>query len=216
MTSLLIADDQKLIRAGLRMLFDSTDGVDVVGEAVNGVEAVALSAELDPEVVLMDLRMPGLDGIGATRQIVGSGRRARILVLTTFDDDEPLYPALAAGAAGFLVKDTEPADLVRAVRRVADGEMVFSPELLARVVDRAVASGQTESIGLADIALTGRETDVLELVAEGLSNAEIGERLHLSVTTVKTHVASLLAKTGADNRVKLAVYFLRSAPPPSG
>ncbi|NMO02310.1 response regulator transcription factor [Gordonia sp. TBRC 11910] len=217
MTTVLIVDDQKLIRAGLRMLFESTDGLDVAAEASNGVEAVALSAELDPDVILMDLRMPGLDGIGATRQIVGSGRRARILVLTTFDDDEHLYPALAAGASGFVVKDTEPAELVRAVRRVAEGEMVFSPELLARVVDRAVTSGQAQAGAADDVSLTARERDVLALVAEGMSNAEIAQRLHLSITTVKTHVANLLSKTGADNRVRLAVYHLRrGSHPPLG
>lgn len=209
MTTILIVDDQKLVRAGLRMLCESAAGVAVVGEAANGVEAVSLSAQLDPDVILMDLRMPGLDGIEATEQIVGSARHGRILVLTTFDDDDHLYPALAAGASGFLVKDTEPAELLAAIRRIADGEMVFSPQLLRRVVERASAPGRPEPAA-ATAALTARERDVLALIAEGMSNAEIANDLHLSVTTVKTHVANLMAKTGCDNRVRLAIYYIRT------
>ncbi|MFW0791161.1 response regulator [Gordonia sp. CPCC 205333] len=210
MIGVLIADDQKLVRAGLRMLCESAPDIEILGEAGNGVEAVAQSAELDPDVILMDLRMPGLDGIGATEQIAGTARRGRILVLTTFDDDDHLYPALAAGASGFVVKDSEPAELLVAIRRVADGEMVFSPVLLQRVVDRAVSTGRTEKVADEQISLTGRETEVLGFVAEGMSNGEIAERLHLSVTTVKTHVANLLSKTGCDNRVRLAIFHLRS------
>ncbi|MGC5254999.1 response regulator [Gordonia sp. DT218] len=210
MTGVLIVDDQKLVRAGLRMLCESARDVEVLGEAANGVEAVAQSAELDPDVILMDLRMPGLDGIGATEQIVRSGRRCRILVLTTFDDDDHLYPALAAGASGFLVKDTDPAELLDAIHRVAEGEMVFSPQLLQRVVQRAVVSGRADARVAAPVPLTARESEVLALVADGLSNAEIAARLHLSVTTVKTHVASLMSKTGYDNRVRLAIFFWRS------
>lgn len=205
----LIVDDQRLVRAGLRMLCESADDIEVMAEATNGVEAIALAAELDPDVILMDLRMPGLDGIGATQQIVKSGRGARILVLTTFDDDDHLYPALAAGAAGFLVKDTEPSELLDGIRRTAEGEMVFSPELLRRVVDRAVLGGQAESTVVAAVPLTDRETQVLALVAEGKSNQEIADALHLGVTTVKTHVANLMSKTGCDNRVRLAVYYLQ-------
>lgn len=205
----LIVDDQRLVRAGLRMLCESADGIEVIGEASNGVEAIALAAERDPDVVLMDLRMPGLDGIGATQQIVKSGRGARILVLTTFDDDDHLYPALAAGASGFLVKDTEPSELLDGIRRTAEGEMVFSPELLRRVVDRAVLGGQAESAVVEAVPLTDRETQVLALVAEGKSNQEIADALHLGVTTVKTHVANLMSKTGCDNRVRLAVYYLQ-------
>lgn len=205
----LIVDDQRLVRAGLRMLCESADGIEVVGEASNGVEAIALAAEFDPDVILMDLRMPGLDGIGATQQIVKSGRGARILVLTTFDDDDHLYPALAAGASGFLVKDTEPSELLDGIRRTAEGEMVFSPELLRRVVDRAVLGGQAESTVVETVPLTDRETQVLALVAEGKSNQEIADALHLGVTTVKTHVANLMSKTGCDNRVRLAVYYLQ-------
>ncbi|MCJ0903497.1 response regulator transcription factor [Rhodococcus sp. ARC_M6] len=209
MIGVLIVDDQRLVRAGLRMLCESADDIEVMAEATNGVEAIALAAELDPDVILMDLRMPGLDGIGATQQIVKSGRGARILVLTTFDDDDHLYPALAAGAAGFLVKDTEPSELLDGIRRTAEGEMVFSPELLRRVVDRAVLGGQAESTVVAAVPLTDRETQVLALVAEGKSNQEIADALHLGVTTVKTHVANLMSKTGCDNRVRLAVYYLQ-------
>ncbi|NMM84248.1 DNA-binding response regulator [Rhodococcus sp. SRB_17] len=209
MIGVLIVDDQRLVRAGLRMLCESADGIEVVGEASNGVEAIALAAEFDPDVILMDLRMPGLDGIGATQQIVKSGRGARILVLTTFDDDDHLYPALAAGASGFLVKDTEPSELLEGIRRTAEGEMVFSPELLRRVVDRAVLGGQAESTVVETVPLTDREAQVLALVAEGKSNQEIADALHLGVTTVKTHVANLMSKTGCDNRVRLAVYYLQ-------
>ncbi|MGG7102902.1 response regulator [Rhodococcus sp. 24CO] len=209
MIGVLIVDDQRLVRAGLRMLCTAAEGMTVSGEASNGVEAVALAAELDPDVILMDLRMPGLDGIGATQQIVSSGRRARILVLTTFDDDDHLYPALAAGASGFLVKDTEPAELLGAIRRIAEGEMVFSPELLRRVVNRAVI-GAPDTAVTESVSLTARESEVLALVAEGKSNQEIGDALHLGVTTVKTHVANLMSKTGCDNRVRLAVYHLQN------
>ncbi|GAB20442.1 putative two-component response regulator [Gordonia effusa NBRC 100432] len=210
MIGLLIADDQKLVRAGLRMLCDSAPDINILGEAANGVEAVARSAELDPDVILMDLRMPGLDGIGATEQIARAGRHGRILVLTTFDDDDHLYPALAAGASGFVVKDSEPADLLAAIRRVADGEMVFSPTLLQRVVDRAISTGSAETVAAQQVSLTDREAEVLGLVAEGMSNGEVAEHLHISVTTVKTHVANLMSKTDCDNRVRLAIYYLRS------
>ena len=210
MIAVLVVDDQRLVRAGLRMLCTAAEDMTVSGEASNGIEAVALAAELDPDVILMDLRMPGLDGIGATRQIVKSGRRARILVLTTFDDDDHLYPALAAGASGFLVKDTEPAELLGAIRRTADGDMVFSPELLRRVVDRAVAGSDPGTAATEEVSLTGRESQVLALVAEGKSNQEIADALHVGVTTVKTHVANLMSKTGCDNRVRLAVYYLQN------
>ncbi|MFT0611330.1 response regulator [Rhodococcus qingshengii] len=210
MISVLIVDDQRLVRAGLRMLCAAAEDMTVAGEASNGVEAVALAAELDPDVILMDLRMPGLDGIGATQQIVKAGHRARILVLTTFDDDDHLYPALAAGASGFFVKDTEPAELLGAIRRIAEGEMVFTPELLRRVVDRAVIGGIADTAATEKVPLTDRESQVLALVAEGKSNQEIADTLHLGVTTVKTHVANLMSKTGCDNRVRLAVYHLQN------
>lgn len=203
-TRVLIADDQRLVRAGLRMLCESSPGVEVVGEAADGAQAVRLAAELAPDVILMDLRMPGVDGITAIGQVLSARAEAKILVLTTFDDDDHLYPALAAGAAGFLVKDTDPAELIAAVRRVAAGDFVLSPHLLQRLVSRAVDAHAPD--GPVAVPLTAREEDVLPLVVEGLSNQEIADRLHLGVTTVKTHVANLMDKLGAQNRVQLAVY----------
>lgn len=210
MITVLVVDDQRLVRAGLRMLCESDEQLCVVGEASNGVDAVAYSAQHCPDIVLMDLRMPGLDGIGATRQIVRSGRGARVLVLTTFDDDDHLYPALDAGAAGFLVKDTEPAEVLRAIHRAAEGEMVFSPEVLRRVVTRAVDGG-SGTPQIESVPLTEREAEVLELVADGKSNQEIARSLHLGITTVKSHVANLMSKTGCDNRVRLAIHHLRTS-----
>ena len=208
MIRLLIVDDQRLVRAGLRMLCESTEDIDVVGEGSNGAEAIRLAAELAPDVILMDLRMPGLDGIEATRQIVRSGSASKVLVLTTFDDDSHLYPALSAGAAGFLVKDTAPADLAEAIRRVVNGDLPFSPSLLRRIVDRAVEEGRAvERVDV--VELSPRESEVLGLVGEGLGNQEIADHLHLGVSTVKSHVASLLAKTGCNNRVRLAVWAYR-------
>lgn len=203
-TRVVIADDQRLVRAGLRMLCDSTEDIEVVAEASDGAQAVRATAELMPDVVLMDLRMPGVDGITATEQIRSARADSKILVLTTFDDDEHLYPALAAGASGFLVKDTEPSELLTAVRRVAAGELVLSAHVLQRLVLRAVDTRGTAAGE--PVPLTEREEDVLPLVIEGLSNQEIAARLHLGVTTVKTHVANLMTKLGAQNRVQLAVY----------
>lgn len=210
MIRVLVVDDQRLVRAGLRMLIDSTDDIEVVGEGANGADALRLAAELSPDVILMDLRMPGLGGVDATRHIRAGGSPAKVLVLTTFDDDEHLYPALAAGAAGFLVKDTAPAELLAAIRRVVDGDLPFSPALLRRLVDRAVETGpeQDPVTGTAH-ALTPREGEVLALVGEGLSNQEIADRLHLGVSTVKSHVANLMDKTGCDNRVRLALHAHR-------
>lgn len=203
-TRVLIADDQRLVRAGLRMLCESADGIEVVGEAADGAQTIRLSAELAPDVILMDLRMPGVDGITATRQVLSARPESKILIITTFDDDDHLYPALAAGAAGFLVKDTTPADLVAAIRRTATGDFTLSPHLLQRLVSRAVDARPV--VGSAAVALTAREEDVLPLVVEGLSNQEIAYRLHLGITTVKTHVANLMSKLGAQNRVQLAVF----------
>ncbi|MBF6180611.1 response regulator transcription factor [Nocardia otitidiscaviarum] len=205
----LLADDQRLVRAGLRMLLESTSDLTVVGEAADGAEAVRLCAGLTPDLVLMDLRMPGVDGVRATAQITRAHPGVRVLVLTTFDDDDHLYPALAAGAAGYLVKDTAPADLLAAVRRTVDGDMLFSPTLIRRLVDRALSA---DSPDLPTVDLTPREREVLRLVGEGWSNQEIAERLHLGATTVKTHVANLMSKTGCDNRVRLAVFAHRADP----
>ncbi|MFJ4092262.1 response regulator [Kitasatospora sp. NPDC089913] len=210
MIHILVADDQPLVRMGLRMLFEQAPDIDILGEADNGAEAVRLAERLRPDVVLMDLRMPLMDGITATRRILAGCPVTRVVALTTFDDDDHLYPALAAGACGFLVKDTPPAELVDAVRRAADGEAPFSRDALDRLVSRAVDARAGASPGTrADVpaapAITPREREVLGLIGSGLSNKEIADRLHMGVTTVKTHVANLMAKTGRDNRIRLAV-----------
>jgi DNA-binding NarL/FixJ family response regulator len=204
----VLVDDQQLVRAGLRMLCDSAEDVEVVAEAHNGSEAVRRAAQLVPDVMLMDLRMPGMDGIEATRRILAARPSARIVVLTTFDDDDHLYPALAAGACGFLVKDAAPAELLDAVRRAAAGDSPFSPDVLRRVVHQAVATRPSRR-KVPTVDLSPREGEVLELVGAGLSNGEIAERMRIGVTTVKTHIASLMAKTGAPNRVRLAVFAVQ-------
>ncbi|MFB8282148.1 response regulator [Nocardia colli] len=207
----LIVDDQHLVRAGLRMLCQTDDGLDVVGEAATGTDAVRLAEQLTPDVILMDLRMPGMDGIRATAAILANRPTARVLALTTFDDDDHLYPALAAGACGFLVKDASPTDLLDGIHRAAAGDHPFSPDILRRVVDSALAA-RTVPPPRAPVApegLTTRESEVLALVAEGLANADIADRLHLGVTTVKTHITNLMAKTGTTNRVQLAVLGVR-------
>ncbi|MEU8261923.1 response regulator transcription factor [Micromonospora sp. NPDC048999] len=204
MIRVLLVDDQHLIRAGLRMLCDAQPDIEVVGEADNGRDAISLAARLVPDVVVMDLRMPGVDGITATSRILAERPATRVLVLTTFDDDDHLYPALTAGACGFLLKDAPPADLLAGVRRAAAGDSPFSQEVLQRLVQRAVharAGAPRPMTGL-----TVREQDVLNLVAEGLSNTEIADRLHIGVTTVKTHITSLMNKTGSPNRVRLALF----------
>ncbi|MEU4480987.1 response regulator transcription factor [Micromonospora sp. NPDC023966] len=203
MIRVLLVDDQHLIRAGLRMLCDAQPDLEVVGEADNGREAIALAGRLLPDVVVMDLRMPGVDGITATSRILADRPATRVLVLTTFGDDDHLYPALTAGACGFLLKDAPPTDLLDGVRRAAAGDSPFSPEVLRRLVQRAVHA-RAETPGPVP-GLTTRERDVLNLVAEGLSNTEIADRLHIGVTTVKTHITSLMTKTNSPNRVRLAL-----------
>ncbi|MFD6563643.1 response regulator [Micromonospora profundi] len=204
MIRVLLVDDQHLIRAGLRMLCEAQPDIEVVGEADNGRDAVTLAARLVPDVVVMDLRMPGVDGITATTRILAERPAARVLVLTTFGDDDHLYPALTAGACGFLLKDAPPTELLDGIRRAATGDSPFSPEVLQRLVQRAVHSrvGTPRPVH----GLTAREQDVLALVAEGLTNAEIAERLHIGVTTVKTHITSLMTKTDSPNRVRLALF----------
>ncbi|MFJ8015496.1 response regulator [Streptomyces sp. NPDC096339] len=211
MIRILVVDDQQLVRMGLRMLFEPAPDIEILGEADNGAEAVRLAERFAPDVVLMDLRMPGMDGITATRRILTARPSTRIVALTTFDDDDHLYPALAAGACGFLVKDTPPGELLEAVRRAADGQAPFSRDVLDRLVVQALhtrSSPDTPTGIPTDVpgpAITPREREVLGLLGVGLSNKEIADRLHLGVTTVKTHVASLMAKTGRDNRIRLAV-----------
>jgi DNA-binding NarL/FixJ family response regulator len=204
----LLVDDQPLIRAGLRMLCDAEPDLEVVGEAGNGREAVTLAERLTPDVVVMDLRMPGVDGISATSRILASRPATRVLVLTTFGDDDHLYPALTAGACGFLLKDAPPAELLDGIRRAGAGDSPFSQEVLRRLVDRAVSTRVPEERPIT--GLTSRELSVLELVGEGLSNAEIAERLHIGVTTVKTHITALMMKTDSPNRVRLALLAHRN------
>ncbi|MEV5603471.1 response regulator transcription factor [Streptomyces sp. NPDC052299] len=211
MIRVLVADDQHLVRMGLRMLFEQVPDIEVLDEAENGAEAVRLAERLLPDVVLMDLRMPVMDGVTATRRIMAACPAARVVALTTFDDDEHLYPALTAGARGFLVKDTPPGELVDAVRRAAHGEAPFSRDALDRLVGQAVDARTGASSGIRaeeplTPAITPREREVLGMIGNGLSNKEIADRLHVGVTTVKTHVANLMAKTGRDNRVRLAVH----------
>ncbi|MGW4940196.1 response regulator [Actinoplanes sp. NPDC004185] len=204
MIRVLLVDDQPLIRAGLRMLCDAEADLTVVGEAENGRDAVTLAARLAPDVIVMDLRMPGVDGITATGRILAERPGARIVVLTTFGDDDHLYPALTAGACGFLLKDAPPVELLDGIRRAAAGDSPFSQDVLQRLVRRAVAA-RVEQPRVVP-GLTARERDVLELVAEGLSNTEIADRLHIGVTTVKTHITSLMTKTDSPNRVRLALF----------
>jgi len=203
MIRVLLVDDQQMIRAGLRMLCDAQPDLEVVGEAGDGREAVTLAGRLAPDVVVMDLRMPGVDGITATGRILAERPATRVLVLTTFGDDDHLYPALTAGATGFLLKDAPPDELLDGIRRAAAGDSPFSQDVLRRLVARAVSARPEAPKTVA--GLTDRERDVLALVAEGLSNTEIAESLHIGVTTVKTHITSLMTKTGAPNRVRLAL-----------
>ena len=217
----VVADDQALVRAGFCGIVNATPGLTVVGEAGTGAEAVAVTRRTGPDVVLMDVRMPELDGIEATRQITGRGDSpARVLILTTFDLDEYVYSALHAGASGFLLKSTEPAELVNAIRVIAAGEALLAPSVTRRLVEEFTrrpvppvpparpappwpAPDQAPAASLAGI--TGREREVLALIATGLSNAEIAARLYISEATAKTHVGHLLTKLNARDRVHLVI-----------
>jgi DNA-binding NarL/FixJ family response regulator len=201
----VIADDQALVRGGFRMILDAREDIEVAGEAADGAEALALVAEHEPDVVLMDVRMPNLDGIEATRRIAASGSPARIIILTTHDLDEYVFAALRAGASGFLLKDVRPPDLAEAIRVVARGDALLAPTVTRRLLDRfAGALPETEAKPLEE--LTERETEVLRLVALALSNAEIAKRLVLTEATVKTHVSSVLRKLDLRDRVQAVVY----------
>lgn len=205
--SVLLADDHAAIRLGMRMVVDTAADMEVVGEAGDGALAVSMARSLRPDVVLMDLRMPVLDGVGATRAICAEGL-AKVLVLTTFDHDSYLFGALAAGAAGFLLKSAEPSAITEAVRRVHAGDHVIAPEVTARIV----AAALSPSVAPARIprpelqSLTGRELEVFECLGEGLSNYSIGRQLGISETTVKTHVSRVLGKLGLASRVQAALF----------
>ncbi|MBC9723903.1 response regulator transcription factor [Streptomyces sp. TRM68367] len=211
MTTVLIVDDQPLQRLGFRMLLESTPGTEVVGEAAHGAEAVRQAAELRPDVVLMDVRMPGMDGIEATRRIVASGGRSRVLVLTTFDLDEYAHAALRAGASGFLLKDALPDELLAGIRAVACGDAVIAPRLTRRLLDAYAhqlpgpAHNRTADDDPRVRSLTEREREILVAIGRGWTNGEIAERLVLSESTVKTHVGRVLAKIGARDRIQAVI-----------
>ena len=213
MISVLLADDQALVRTGFRMILENAADMRVVGEAGDGAEAAQIALEVGPDVVLMDVRMPEVDGVDATRRIcAGDGAgRTRVLILTTFDLDEYVYAALHAGASGFLLKDTLAPDLLSAIRVVARGEAVVAPTVTRRLLDRYVTTGAGPAVSTAEVdTLTDREREVLGLIARGLSNGEIARRLYLSEGTVKTHVSRVLAKLGLRDRVQAVVYAYES------
>jgi DNA-binding NarL/FixJ family response regulator len=200
----LVADDQSMVRAGFRMLLSGEEGLEVVAEASNGLEAVDKAARFDPDVVLMDIRMPELDGLEATRRILAADGAARILILTTFDLDEYVYEALRAGASGFVLKDDPPEQLIAAIRTVAAGDALLSPAITKRVISEfARMPRPSPPKELAE--LSERELDVFRLIARGLSNAEIAGELFIGETTVKTHVTHILQKLGLRDRVQAVV-----------
>jgi DNA-binding NarL/FixJ family response regulator len=210
MIRVLLADDQELVRSGFRLILELADGIEVVGEAADGREAVRLAKELQPDVVLMDVRMPELDGIEATRQLRHAGVEARVLVLTTFDLDEYVYGAMRAGASGFLLKDAPREQLVTAVRTVGRGEALLAPAITKRLIERFVERPAPLEAAPALAELSGRELEVLRLVARGLSNAEIADELIIGEATVKTHVARVLRKLDLRDRVQAVVLAYES------
>ncbi len=227
----VLVDDQALVRSGFALILSIEDDIEIVGQADNGERAVELVRRTRPDVVLMDVQMPGLDGIDATRQIVADGL-SRVVILTTFDRDDYLFDGLSAGASGFLLKNADPDDLVSAVRAVGHGHALLAPEVTRRVIEAmteaaagaAAGRGATREQRRALVTLTEREREVLELVAAGLSNAEIATRLHLGEATVKTHVSNVLAKLGVRDRVQAVVFAYQAGltpgaewrDPPSG
>lgn len=208
MIRVLIADDQALVRGSFRLLVDTAPDLQVIGEAATGAEAVEIATQEKPDVLLMDIRMPVMDGIEATRQITGSPDTAgvRVLILTTFDLDDYVYAALRAGASGFLLKDTPPADLLAAIRVIAAGDALLAPAVTRRLIAEFAhrpEPGQRPASTLAGV--TEREREVLTLIGRGLSNAEIAQALHVTMATTKTHVSRLLAKLGARDRAQLVI-----------
>lgn len=206
MTRVLIADDQQLVRTGFHLILDLEPDMEVVGEASDGEECLRAAAREDPDVVLMDIRMPVLDGIQATRRMTDAGSRARVLVLTTFDLDEYVFEALRAGAAGFLLKDAPREQLLSAIRQVVAGDALLAPSITRRLVERFVQTSAPDSALRARLAsLSPREGEVLRLVARGWTNAEIAHDLFVTEATVKTHVARMLGKLGARDRIQAIV-----------
>jgi DNA-binding NarL/FixJ family response regulator len=209
-TTIMLVDDQELLRMGFRLVLDSQSDLDVVAEAGDGREAIALAATHAPDIILMDVRMPDVDGVTATREIIESGSASRVIILTTFDLDEYVYAALRAGASGFLLKDAPPADLLSAIRAVASGDAVVAPSTTRRLLE-TFAPQLPDPGGPADedraaVGLTPREREVVVAVARGLSNAEIARELVLADATVKTHIGRILAKLGLRDRVQIVVF----------
>ncbi|WP_210649847.1 response regulator transcription factor [Nocardioides sp. SYSU D00065] len=205
MTRILVVDDHALAREGLSAILGAQPGMEVVGEAVDGRAGVAAARELSPDVVVMDLRMPGMDGIEATRLITSEQPQVRVLVLTTFDLDEYVYRALRAGASGFLLKDAPPSEIAHAIRSAVDGETLLAPTLTQRLVERYVEGPDPEAATQQLAELTEREVEVLKLLARGLTNAEVASSLYLSEATVKTHVGRVLAKLGLRDRTQAVI-----------
>jgi DNA-binding NarL/FixJ family response regulator len=201
----ILADDQPLIRAGLRRLIEQTPGINVTGEAGTGAEAVQLTRDTGPDVVIMDIRMPGMDGIEATQIITAAGTHVRVLVLTTFDDDDYVYGALRAGASGFLVKDMALDDILTAIRVVAAGDAIIAPGVTRRLIGQFASQPRTGHKPRELTEITDREREVLRLVGLGMSNAEIAAALYITAGTAKTHVARLLAKLDARDRIQLVI-----------
>jgi DNA-binding NarL/FixJ family response regulator len=214
MITVALADDHSLIRKGFRLILDAEPDIEVIGEAADGYEAVSVCAELRPDLVLMDIRMPGRDGIEATRAIVEAGLPSKVLILTTFDLDDYVYAGLRAGASGFLLKDTQPDDLVAAIRTIASGDGVLAPGATKRLISQFAAQHAARPGGPAASqireTLTGRELDVLALIAAGMSNSEIAAALHLSTGTVKVHVGRILTKLSLRDRVQAVVLAYES------
>lgn len=212
MIRVVLADDQTLVRAGFRAILDAEDDIEVVGEAADGAAAIAVAGREHPDVVLMDIRMPGLDGIEATRGIAADNRLrdVRIVILTTFETDEYVFDAIRAGASGFLLKDTDPADLLRAIRVVAQGDALLAPSVTRRLIADVAARARTGAPAPGLGELTDREREILVVVASGMSNDEIGDRLSISPTTVKTHISRVMAKLDARDRAQLVVIAYES------